>query len=182
MLNTLRETGQLENTLIVFLADNGGCAEELSVGWRLENTNIAQAKTKDGRMVKFGNDPQVMPGTPDTYQSYGVPWANLSNTPFRYYKHWVHEGGIATPFIMHWPAGIKDGHGVRHQPAQLTDVMPTILELTGATYPRTNHGVEVPPFEGTVSCRSSRISRTERNCCSGSTKATPRCAKESGSW
>ena len=148
ILDTLRQTGQFENTLVIFLADNGGCAEELSGDWRLERTNIAQEITRDGQKVKFGNNPAVMPGTPDTYQSYGVPWANLSNTPFRYYKHWVHEGGIATPLIMHWPAGIQNG-GIRHQPAQLTDVMPTILELTGASYPKANNGHEVPPPEGT---------------------------------
>ena len=67
--------------------------------------------TRDGRRIQYGNDPAVMPGGEDTYQSYGVPWANVSNTPFRLYKHWVHEGGIATPFIVHWPAGIDARRG-----------------------------------------------------------------------
>ncbi len=64
--------------------------------------------TRDGGDIRFGNDPTIIPGGEDTYASYGIPWANLSNTPFRLYKHWVHEGGIATPFIVHWPARIKD--------------------------------------------------------------------------
>ena len=92
----LRARGELDNTLVMFLADNGGCAEEL--GPRSKGLHIPST-TLDGRPVKPGNTPGVMPGSEETYQSYGVPWANLSNTPFRLYKHWVHEGGIATPLI-----------------------------------------------------------------------------------
>ena len=62
-------------------------------------------QTRDGRPVRGG--PTVMPGPADTYIAYGRNWANVSNTPFREYKHWVHEGGISTPLICHWPAGIK---------------------------------------------------------------------------
>ena len=90
-----------------------------------------------------------MPGAENTYQSYGKAWANLSNTPFRLYKHWVHEGGIATPFIMHWPRGIQDKNAIRHTPAQLPDVMATILEVTGAAYPETYNGNRILPLEGT---------------------------------
>jgi arylsulfatase A-like enzyme len=129
----LRETGQWENTVIMFLSDNGGCAEEAHASWGswLTPDNV-HATTRDGRPVQIGNDPTIMPGGPETYQSYGVPWANLSNTPFREYKHWVHEGGIATPFVVHWPAGIVDKGVLRQAPAQLPDVMATCLELAEA--------------------------------------------------
>jgi arylsulfatase len=89
-----------------------------------------------------------MPGGADTYQSYGVPWANLSNSPFREYKHWVHEGGIATPFIAHWPDGIRDGGSLRREPAQLPDIMATCIELAKAEYPETYNGRKIIPLEG----------------------------------
>ena len=122
---SLEATGQLENTLIMFLADNGGCAEEL------------------GR-----NNPEIMPGPEETYQSYGVPWANVSNTPFRLYKHWAHEGGIATPLIVHWPNGIQAQGELRHEPGQLPDIMATCLEASGADYPETLGDREILPLEG----------------------------------
>ena len=89
-----------------------------------------------------------MPGGEDTYQSYGTAWANLSNSPFRLYKHWIHEGGIATPFIVHWPRGIQEKGGLRHNPSQLTDIMATIVDVTGATYPREYNGNAILPCEG----------------------------------
>ena len=89
-----------------------------------------------------------MPGPEGTYQSYGIPWANLSNSPFREYKHWVHEGGIATPLIAHWPSAIKSGNELRHQPGQLTDIMATCLDVAGADYPSQFRGQEITPLEG----------------------------------
>ncbi|MCP4398270.1 MAG: arylsulfatase [bacterium] len=149
IIRTLTEIGQLENTLILFLSDNGGCAEEVQSDWQLVAMHIANTHTRSGEDVRIGNTPNVMPGAENTYQSYGVPWANLSNTPFRMYKHWVHEGGIATPLIMHWPAGITDRGKLRHQPAQLTDVMATILDITGADYPEMYNEQPILPCEGT---------------------------------
>ena len=90
-----------------------------------------------------------MPGPETTYQSYGVPWANLSNTPFREYKHWVHEGGISTPLIVHWPDHIKTGGELRHQPGQLPDIMATCLDVSGAEYPDESNGNPIYPLEGT---------------------------------
>ncbi|WP_269540689.1 arylsulfatase [Cerasicoccus fimbriatus] len=149
IIQSLKDTGQYENTVIIFLADNGGCAEELHETWGpgMMGKSIAEF-TRDGRKVQIGNDPSVMPGGEETYQSYGVPWANVSNTPFRLYKHWVHEGGIATPFIVHWPAGIEAKGEFRTQCAQLPDVMATFLDLAGATYPTERAGQRVKPLEG----------------------------------
>lgn len=149
VVEALRETGQIDNTVIIFLADNGGCAEELTEGWsKMMLGRSATEFTRDGRKVQIGNDPAFMPGGEETYQSYGVPWANVSNTPFRLYKHWVHEGGIATPFIVHWPAGIAARGELRTQCAQLPDVMATFLELANADYPPERNGQTVKPLEG----------------------------------
>lgn len=152
ILDALKKTGQMDNTVIIFLSDNGGCAEDIpeDVDPRslVEDLMIAQYKTRDGRDVRIGNDPAIMPGAEDTYQSYGTAWANLSNTPFRFYKHWTHEGGISTPLIVHWPAGIHDKGGIRHTPGQLPDIMATILDITDAPYPDARKGAPVPPCEG----------------------------------
>ena len=141
VMNKLVELGLADNTLVLFLADNGGCAEELGRGNRLD-------QTRDGRPVQRGNDPAVMPGPEDTYQSYGIPWANASNTPFRRYKHWVHEGGIATPLIAHWPDRIKQAGALSHQPGHLIDIMATCLDVADADYPATFGGQDVTPLEG----------------------------------
>jgi len=151
ILNVLKEMGQWENTLIVFLSDNGGCAEELGDCRDWIATGFEQVgtlNTRDGRDVRFGNFLDIIPGGENTYSSYGVPWANVSNTPFRLYKHWVHEGGIATPFIVHWPAGIKAKGELRQQPAQLPDVMATFLDIAGVGYPEKYKSRFIKPLEG----------------------------------
>jgi arylsulfatase len=154
ILDSLKEIRQWENTLIVFLSDNGGCAEEFEwvaqddlKDWAV-NRRSGTMKTRDGREVQYGNSPNLMPGGEETYQSYGVPWANVSNAPFRRYKRWVHEGGIATPFIVHWPAGIGAKGELRHQPAQLPDVMATLLDVVGIDYPESYGGRTIKPLEG----------------------------------
>ena len=96
-----------------------------------------------------GNVPGLMPGSEATYQSYGRPWAHLSNTPFRVYKHWVHEGGISTPLVVRWPRGLYVEGGTLHRhPHQLVDVLPTLLDAAGAPYPSTRADTAVPPVEG----------------------------------
>src|SRR3954463_8080682 len=166
ILAALEEAGQMDNTLIIFLSDNGACAEDIPEGVTakelVDQLMIAQAKTRDGRAVRFGNDPSLMPGGEDTYQSYCTAWANLSNTPFRLYKHWVHEGGIATPFIVHWPRGIKEKGGLRHNPSQLPDIMATIVDVAGATYPAVFREHEILPCEGESLAPSFADDRQER--------------------
>ncbi|MBE7558299.1 sulfatase-like hydrolase/transferase [bacterium] len=127
VVQRLRQLGRLDNTLILFLADNGGCAEG----------------------GPFGFDRGEGPlGTADSYSSYGLGWANASNTPFRRYKHWVHEGGIATPLIAHWPAVIKARGTLSDQPGHIIDLMATCLDVAGAKYPREFGGHEITPLEG----------------------------------
>ena len=120
VIAALKETNCFENTLILFMSDNGGCAEEIHRSQSLDDWHeIGQAHT---------------------WESYGKPWANYSNTPFREYKHWVHEGGIATPLVAHWPEGIVDPGRIDSQPGHLIDVMATCIELSGAVYPPTCEG------------------------------------------
>jgi arylsulfatase len=144
IVRALDETGTLDDTLMLFLSDNGACAEELwdPPRWVRGFLPLAfRAPSRDGRPVQRGNDPEVMPGGEHTFQSYGLPWANASNTPFRLYKQQVHEGGVATPLIAHWPAGLAAAPGaLSDAPGHVVDLMPTLLELGGASHPRTRGG------------------------------------------
>jgi arylsulfatase len=146
IVDRLREGGLEQNTLLLFLADNGGCAEEIPPDWR--GTRFPE-RTRDGRTTLVGNDPAVLPGPSEVFQSYGLPWAQLSNTPFRRFKHWVHEGGIATPLIASWPDGMKTRPGsLTDQTGHVIDLMATCLDLAGVPYPATFHGRNLSPQEG----------------------------------
>ena len=145
VVKEVEELGIGDNTLIFFLADNGGCAEVLRS--RSSGLHFPE-KTLDGRPVERGNDPSLMPGPETTYQSYGIPWANASNSPFRLYKHWVHEGGIASPLIAQWPATIKQTNTLTHQPGHLIDIMATCADVAGAQYPATYKSHDITPLEG----------------------------------
>ncbi|MEN6425528.1 MAG: arylsulfatase [Phycisphaerales bacterium] len=161
----LKRQGAFENTLILFLQDNGGCAEAMGRGASVNQKWVEEFKnpgamgpddlqprssppmrTRDGRAVRGG--PATMPGPADTYIGYGRNWANVSNTPFREYKHWVHEGGISTPLICHWPAGIEARGALCHNPGHLIDLMATCVEVSGATYPAEHRGQTIQPMEG----------------------------------
>lgn len=149
IVGKLRQLGVLENTLIFFMSDNGGNYEEMG---RLAPGHQRPAfmpyKTKEGLPVVPGNDPSIMPGPATTFASYGIPWGNVSNTPFRMYKHYAHEGGISTPFIAHWPRGLKRT-GISHTIGHEIDVMPTCLDVAGVPYPKLSKaGTPPPPLEG----------------------------------
>lgn len=154
VLEKLRQLGQLENTLILFLSDNGGCAEFLAEDGG--GTQRYQYHTADGSPMHVGNTPTLKPGGPNTFMSYDLPWANASNAPFRLYKHWVHEGGIATPLIAHWPAGLgargehggSNGGRIVHEPCHVIDIMATCLDAAGASYPREYNGNDIQPLAG----------------------------------
>lgn len=88
-------------------------------------------QTRDARPLRTW--PGAMPGPADTYIAYGRNWANVSNTSFREYKHFVHEGGISTRLIAHWPAGISRAGGLEKQPGHLIDLMATFVEFSGST-------------------------------------------------
>ncbi|MBT1688506.1 arylsulfatase [Dawidia soli] len=123
----LKEKEQLDNTLILFLSDNGACAEFISSG---------QSK--------------VVNGKEDTFESYRMPWANVGSTPFREYKHYTHEGGIATPLIAHWPAGIERefNNTFVKEYGHVSDIMATCVDVAGATYPARYKGNAITPLEG----------------------------------
>lgn len=160
IVSALETTGRLDNTLILYLQDNGGCAEAygrkapkeplpddvVPMGRDELQTAMIPKRTRDGRPVRFG--PGVMPGPADTYVAYGRNWANVSNTPFREYKSQTHEGGIATPLIAHWPKGIKARNELRHEPGHLIDIMATCVELSGADYPKRLADHDILPMEG----------------------------------
>ncbi len=131
VLDHLERTGVLDDTLVLFLSDNGAEAEELQVD-RWLAPHVTPDRTRAGEPVAIGNDPSIDPGREDTFTSYGRPWANLSNTPFRLYKKWVHEGGIAAPLIAHWPGGGVLNGGIQHDPQHVIDVLPTVLDAVGA--------------------------------------------------
>ena len=133
-----------DDTLIIFLSDNGGCAEYLAEDGHIRRHVPA---LPDGRPVRLGNRRDLLPGPADTYMSYDLPWANASNSPFRLYKHWVHEGGISSPCIVHYPAAIKEPT-VIHSPIQFIDVLPTFADLAGAAYPGEYNGNAIQPAEG----------------------------------
>ncbi len=145
ILESLRQMGAEQNTLVMFLSDNGASADEIMPNWR--GAGIPK-ETRAGRAVQLGNQPSVMPGDEDTYQSYGIAWANVSNTPFRLYKGAVHEGGISTPLIVRWPAALRRGGRMNDQIGHVIDIVPTCLEAARVRYPSAYQGRSIPPLEG----------------------------------
>jgi arylsulfatase len=164
IVEQLEKSGELDNTLILFCQDNGGCAETLGrkAGRKLTERPAAPtlepmpadalqrgmipSQTRDGYPIVMG--PGVMPGPDGTYIAYGEGWANVSNTPFREYKHWVHEGGISTPLIAHWPQGIERKGVFERQPSHLIDIMATCVDVADAEYPKQDGDAEIYPLEG----------------------------------
>jgi arylsulfatase A-like enzyme len=128
LIRALKTRGIFDDTLILFLSDNGACAEGATLG--------------------RGNIHDVEKRNLETSNNYGAAWANASSTPFRLYKHYTHEGGSATPFIMHWPRHIKAQRDWYRAPAQVIDIVPTLLEVCGLAYPETYQETALPPLRG----------------------------------
>ncbi|MHC4324345.1 MAG: arylsulfatase [Planctomycetota bacterium] len=124
----VRQLGIEDNTLVLFLSDNGSCAED----YKAFNSTA----------------PEIPPGPMESYRTLGVSWANASNTPFRKYKWWDYEGGMSTPLIAYWPGVIKDGGKITHQVCHIMDIMATCLDITGAQYPSNYNGQMVQPLKG----------------------------------
>lgn len=140
VIDDLKANGELDNTLILFLSDNGACAEWDPFGFD-ENSGP--------KNVLHTGDALAAMGGPKTYHSYGSGWANAGSAPFRLYKHYCHEGGIRTPFIAHWPKGTGAKGEWRDQPGHIIDVMATCADVCGAKYPAERAGATVTPMEGT---------------------------------
>lgn len=150
IVKKLEERNLAENTLILFMSDNGGNYEEMARSVRsLPNDPLFRPhESPDGRLMRAGNDPSILPGGADTYCSYGIPWGNASNTPFRQYKHFAHEGGISTPLIAHWPAGIQEKNSLTSQVGHEIDIMATCLDVAKVNYPGAYRGRTILPIEG----------------------------------
>ena len=135
VVNTIRSLDKLDNTLILFLSDNGGCHESADI--------------EQGTGRNSWGDPNAMPGDAASFDGYDRPWANASNTPLRMFKSWVHEGGISSPLVCHWPDGIKVPAGsITDSPGHVIDLMATCLDLAGADYPQARDGAPITPLEG----------------------------------
>jgi len=134
ILTALKEADRLDNALIMLLVDNGGCYVEYQPS---RTGAFLNDQTRDGRPIKVGNRPDVMPGPEDTWQSYGYGWANASNTPFRMFKQYDHEGGICVPLIVQWPGVITKGGQITRQVCHVIDILPTVLDAAGVEYPKT---------------------------------------------
>ncbi len=162
IIKQLKADGMYDNTLIFFLQDNGACAEIIGNGEirpvapnpnrvrKLGPDSLIYSNkpvtTREGKLVMQGK--KLMAGPADTYVSYMQEWANVSTTPLRKFKHYVHEGGISTPLIVHWPDGLKAKGEMRGQAGHEMDIMPTILDITKTPYPKTFNGHDITPVEG----------------------------------
>mgnify|MGYP003980600665 FL=1 len=148
IVDSLKRTKQLDDTLIIYFHDNGACPEHLGGnGWNTANNILAKAK-KAGKTIAVGDKFDVPMGGPMTYGSVGHNWANAQNTPMRRYKMNVHNGGACTPAIVHWPAGLKTKPGsISDQRGHVIDMMATCLELAETKYPEEFNGKETKSHE-----------------------------------
>lgn len=128
LIDQLKMMGEFENTIIFYGSDNGASAEIM---------------VRNG-----GHDPKALPGSAASYLCLGPGFSSACNTPYRRHKTWVHEGGISSPMIVHWPAGIKAKGELRHTPGHMIDLIPTVLELTGIEKPKVWEGEAIPPAPG----------------------------------
>jgi arylsulfatase len=163
IIGALEKNGELENTVIFYMHDNGGCAEPVETDQPEKTLTEEQKKlkpysydsifldkkplyTREGAFVKSGRG--VMPGNANSWSTYGEEWANVSNTPFREYKQFTHEGGIASPLIVSWPKGLKLVGKLNNEPSHLIDIMATCIEIVGLKYPTEFNGHSIQAYEG----------------------------------
>jgi arylsulfatase len=156
LVDSLRQHGELDNTLILFLSDNGACAEWEPFGFDLDPARFRNPKPGHGidgatpgmPNVLHEGDALAAMGGPDSLFSYGCAWANLCNTPLMMYKHYAHEGGIRSPLIAHWPGRIGGKGEWRPHVAHVMDIMATCVDVSGAQYPATFGGKDILPMAG----------------------------------
>lgn len=146
IIKALRETDQLDNTLILFLSDNGASPENCAAyGPGFDRPS----ETRDGRKIVYDLKKKIMPGPQTSYASIGQRWANVANTPYQYWKAESYEGGIHTPLVAFWPNGITAKKGsYSAQVGHVMDFMSTFVELAGATYPANYKGHAITPTTG----------------------------------
>jgi len=148
IIDKLKEKGELDNTLILFLSDNGASSERPS---KYGPGFDRPSQTRDGKQIHYPVDKDTahMPGPQTVMAGIGPKWSNVANTPFRYWKGESFEGGACTPFIAHWPSRIGDQQGaITHQTGHITDIMATCLDVSGAVYPEVFQGDSIIPLEG----------------------------------
>jgi arylsulfatase len=149
VMDVVRRAGAIDNTLVMFLSDNGaapdGGLKPTGGGFGFDEKSPWRL---DGKRMRLGSGPDNMPGPPDTFAAYGLAWATVSNTPFRSTKLTAYEGGIRTPLIVSWPAVIRQRGGITGEVGHVMDLMPTFLDVAGASYPADFHGREPLPPEG----------------------------------
>jgi arylsulfatase A-like enzyme len=134
IMEVLDSAGVSDNTLVIFLSDNGVYAEFLAEDSNTPDPVQFDTPMWNGERMKMGDNPDIDPDPGDTFQSYDLPWANASKTPFRLHKRWVHEGRISTPAIISWPDQVRSQRLV-HEPTHILDISTTMYDIAGIEYP-----------------------------------------------
>lgn len=145
IVDALDRAGRLDNTILMFTIDNGACHVEYGPDRRGDWFNET---TRDGRPMRPGNLPEIMPGPEDTWASVGRDWANASNVPYRYFKKYAHEGGVRNSFIVHWPKGMRYKGDITDATAHMVDIMPTILDAASVRHPGRTGQRDPMPMDG----------------------------------